>query len=64
MALLLAAGTPIKTVRERLGRGKTNATLDTYAHVLADTQDRVIDAIDAALSAASSWVSEASPACG
>jgi integrase len=47
--LLLAAGTPIKAVSERLGHSKTSITLDTYAHVLPDMQDRAVDAIDAAL---------------
>lgn len=50
--LLLAAGTPIKAVSERLGHSKTSITLDTYAHVLPDMQDRAVDAIDAALNAA------------
>ena len=48
--LALAAGAPIKAVSERLGHAKTSITLDTYAHVLPDMQDRVVDAIDAALS--------------
>ena len=47
--LLLAAGTPIKVVSERLGHAKTSITLDTYAHVLPDMQDRAVEAIDAAL---------------
>jgi integrase len=47
--LLLAAGTPIKAVSERLGHSKTSITLDTYAHALPDMQDRAVDAIDAAL---------------
>jgi integrase len=51
---LLAAGTPIKAVSERLGHAKTSITLDTYAHVLPDMQDRAVDAIDAALFRASS----------
>ena len=48
--LLLAAGTPIKAVSERLGHSKSSVTLDTYAHVLPDMQDRAVEAIDAALS--------------
>jgi integrase len=47
--LLLAAGTPIKAVSERLGHSKTSITLDTYAHMLPDMQDRAVEAIDAAL---------------
>jgi integrase len=37
--LLLAAGTPIKVVSERLGHAKTSNTIDIYAHVLPDMQD-------------------------
>ena len=47
---LLQADTSIKAVSERFGHRKTSITLDTYAHVLPDMQDRAIDAIDAALS--------------
>ena len=47
--LALASGAPIKAVSERLGHARSSITLDTYAHVLPDMQDRVIDAIDAAL---------------
>src|SRR5215211_589565 len=52
--LLLAAGQPLKVVSERLGHAKTSITLDTYAHVLPDMQDRAVDAIDAALRHSSS----------
>jgi integrase len=51
---LLSAGTPIKAVSERLGHAKTSITLDTYAHVLPDMQDRGVEAIDAALSSTAS----------
>jgi integrase len=47
--LALAGGAPIKAVSERLGHSKTSITVDTYAHVLPDMQDHVIEAIDAAL---------------
>lgn len=47
--LLLAAGTPIRAVSERLGHSKTSVTLDTYAHVLPDMQDHAVNAINAAL---------------
>jgi integrase len=46
---LLRAGTPIKAVSERLGHAKTSITLNTYAHVLPDMQERAVEAIDAAL---------------
>jgi integrase len=48
--LLLQAGTPIEAASERLGHAKTSITLDTYAHVLPEMQDRAVEAIDAALS--------------
>jgi integrase len=47
--VLLSAGTPIKAVSERLGHAKTSITLDTYAHISPDMQDRAVEAIDAAL---------------
>jgi hypothetical protein len=39
----------LKVVSERLGHAKTSFTLDTYAHVLPDMQDRAVEAIDEAL---------------
>jgi integrase len=47
--LALANGAPLKAVSERLGHVKSSITLDTYSHVLPDMQDRVVEAIDAAL---------------
>jgi integrase len=48
-ALVLAAGTPIKVVSERLGHSKTSITLDTYAHALPDIQDGAVDVISGLL---------------
>jgi integrase len=36
---LLAEGTPVNVVSERLGHAKVSITLDTYAHVLPGMQD-------------------------
>jgi integrase len=47
--LALASGAPLKAVSERLGHAKSSVTLDIYSHVLPDMQDRVVEAIDAAL---------------
>jgi integrase len=38
--------TPIGAVSERLGHAKTSITLNTYAHILPDMQDRAVDAIE------------------
>jgi hypothetical protein len=37
-SLLLAAGTDVKVVSERLGHGSTSFTMDTYQHVLPGLQ--------------------------
>jgi integrase len=47
--LLLAAGTPIKAVSERLGHAKTSTTLDIYAHVLPDMQDAAAETVSRVL---------------
>jgi integrase len=47
--LLLAAGTPLKVVSERLGHAKTSITLDTYAHVLPGMQDGAVDVVSGLL---------------
>ncbi len=47
--LLLRAGTAVKVVSERLGHAKVSITLDTYAHVLPDMQDRAVEAFSAML---------------
>jgi integrase len=47
--LLLAAGTPIKVVSERLGHTKTSITMDIYAHVLPDMQDAAADTVSRVL---------------
>jgi len=47
--LLLAGDTPIRAVSARLGHSQTSVTMNIYAHVLQEMQDRAITAIDAAL---------------
>jgi integrase len=49
--LLLLYGVDIKTVSARLGHASVQITLDTYAHVLPQMEQRAADAIEAALSA-------------
>ncbi len=46
---LLAAGQPGKVVSERLGHARVSITLDTYAHVLPDMQERAADALGSVL---------------
>jgi integrase len=52
--LLLAAGTPLRVVSERLGHAKTSITLDTYAHVLPDMQDAAAETVSRLLFGADS----------
>ena len=47
--LLLAGDTPIRAVSARLGHSQTSVTMNIYAHVLQEMQDRAITAIDSAL---------------
>jgi integrase len=59
--LLVADGTPIKAVSERLGHSKTSITLDTYAHALPAMQEYAVAAIDRALSESPEKRSESTP---
>ncbi len=47
--LLLRAGEPVHVVSERLGHSKVQMTLDTYAHVLPDMQQRAAATLGAVL---------------
>lgn len=51
-SLLLARGTPIKVVSERLGHRDVTTTLEVYQHLLPGMGERAADEIDAMLSAA------------
>jgi len=46
-SVLIAAGLSVKTVQARLGHENASETLDTYAHMWPDDEDRTRAAIDA-----------------
>lgn len=48
-SLLLLDGINPKIVQERLGHASIEMTLDTYSHLLPDTQDVAVQAISAFL---------------
>jgi len=48
-SLLLASGTSVKTVAERLGHASAKMTLDVYAHVLPGEQEKATEKIEGAL---------------
>lgn len=50
-SLLIRHGESVKTVQRRLGHATAAETLDTYAHLWPDSDDRTRDAIDAILGA-------------
>jgi integrase len=51
-SLLLAVGTDIKTVQERLGHSTATMTLNTYSHVMAGAQSQAAAKLNAILKAA------------
>ncbi len=50
-SLLIDSGASVKVVQARLGHKSAEETLNTYAHLWPDSDDRTRDAIDAALRA-------------
>jgi len=48
-SLLIRHGESVKTVQHRLGHATAAETLDTYAHLWPDSDDRTRDAVDTAL---------------
>ena len=48
-SLLIHAGCSVKTVQKRLGHSSAAETLDTYAHLWDDDEDRTRDAVQAVL---------------
>jgi integrase len=48
-SLLIAAGCSVKVVQARLGHATAQETLDTYAHLWPDDEDRTRAAIDGVL---------------
>jgi integrase len=53
-SLLIRHGESVKTVQRRLGHATAAETLDTYAHLWPDSDDRTREAIDSVLGAAES----------
>ena len=51
-SLLIRHGESVKTVQARLGHASAVETLDTYAHLWPDSDDRTREAIDSVLGAA------------
>ncbi|SHF52682.1 Phage integrase family protein [Desulfofundulus australicus DSM 11792] len=47
--ILLRKGVQPKVVAERLGHASVKVTLDTYSHVLPDTQHEAVKAIESVL---------------
>jgi integrase len=53
-SLLIRHGESVKTVQRRLGHATAAETLDTYAHLWPDSDDRTREAIDSVLGGAES----------
>ncbi|MFZ1410590.1 MAG: site-specific integrase [Micropruina sp.] len=53
-SLLIRYGESVKTVQSRLGHKSAEETLNTYAHLWPDSDDRTREAVDAALRSADS----------
>ena len=60
-SLLIRHGESVKTVQARLGHASATETLDTYAHLWPDSEERTREAVDAAFSPAVSPRSEEAP---
>jgi integrase len=48
-SLLIVGGESVKVVQARLGHASARETLETYAHLWPDTEDRTRQAVDAIL---------------
>jgi integrase len=48
-SLLIRAGASIKVVQDRLGHASAKVTLDTYAHLFSDEEDRTRQSVEVAL---------------
>jgi integrase len=57
-SLLIAGGESVKVVQSRLGHASAHETLETYAHLWPDSEDRTRSIIDDAMRAVSSSVAE------
>lgn len=50
-SLLIRHGESVKTIQKRLGHSSAAITLDTYAHLWPDADDRTREAVDQAFAA-------------
>lgn len=62
-SVLIRAGESVKVVQARLGHKSAQETLDTYAHLFPDSDDRTREAVDAALGSGADF-SRISPGSG
>lgn len=51
VALLIAAGVPMKAIQRRLGHASIVMTMDRYGHLLADVDDKLVDGLEQQLHA-------------
>ena len=49
MALLIAAGVPIKTIQERLGHASIVMTMDRYGHLHESVDEDLLNALNSRL---------------
>jgi hypothetical protein len=54
-SLLIRHGESVKTVQARLGHASAGETLDAYAYLWPDSEDRTREAVDSALGLAAVW---------
>ena len=60
-SLLIRHGESVKTVQSRLRHASAVETLDTYAHLWPDSDDRTREAIDSVLGAPADYLRTESP---
>ncbi len=51
VAMLIAAGVPMKAIQGRLGHASIVMTMDRYGHLLADVDDKLVDGLERQLHA-------------
>lgn len=60
-SLLIRHGESVKTVQSRLGHASAVETLDTYAYLWPDSDDRTREAIDSVLGAPADYLRTEQP---